>query len=291
MDIWHAIEANIVEATGSRFYIASRQPLGGGCINECWLLGDGRQQYFVKLNQATEAEMFQAEADGLRELARAEAIRVPEVVTSGVSGGKAWLVLEALALGARGRPAELGERLAALHRHQGEAFGWWRDNTIGRTPQYNQRHTDWVTFWREQRLRPQLRMAQGRGAGAGLLDAGERLGECLPVLFVDYQPRPSLLHGDLWGGNYAYTETGEPVLFDPAVYYGDHEADLAMTELFGGFEHEFYQAYQQAWPLDAGYQVRKRLYNLYHVLNHYNLFGGGYANQAEGMLRGLLAEL
>lgn len=291
MGHWQRIEAEICAATGDRFVIRSRKPVGGGCINEAWLIGDGRHQYFIKLNRASEAEMFQAEADGLRGLSAAGAIRVPRVYATGEGDGYAWLVLEALNLGGRGNPALLGEQLAALHHCQGKEFGWWRDNTIGRSPQHNHRESDWVTFWREWRLRPQLAMAAQRGAGAGLLDTGERLCELLPALFSEHKPRPSLLHGDLWGGNYAYTDTGEPVLFDPAVYYGDREADLAMTELFGGFDKAFYAAYQQISPLDAGYPVRKRLYNLYHILNHYYLFGGGYAQQAEDMMRQLLAEL
>jgi fructosamine-3-kinase len=113
----------------------------------------------------------------------------------------------------------------------------------------------------------------------------------MPDLFADYQPMPSLLHGDLWSGNYAVTQAGEPIIFDPAVYYGDREADLAMTELFGGFSQRFYAAYNETWPLDSGYQLRKTFYNLYHILNHFNMFGGGYARQAERMIEQLLSDL
>ena len=129
------------------------------------------------------------------------------------------------------------------------------------------------------------------GYGDDVAELGQRLSARLPDLFDGYTPEASLLHGDLWGGNWGVDVSGEPVLFDPAVYYGDREADLAMTELFGGFSREFYAAYRQAWPLDAGYSTRKKLYNLYHVLNHFNLFGGGYLSQAQGMIDALSSEI
>jgi len=183
----------------------------------------------------------------------------------------------------------LGRQLAALHRVTHTRFGWHRDNTIGSTPQINTQKNDWVTFYREQRLRYQLELAAENGYGGSLQRRGEQLLERLPAFFISYRPRPSLLHGDLWGGNHAALTDGTPVIFDPAVYYGDREADLAMTELFGGFGSGFYSAYRAAWPLDPGYRVRKDLYNLYHVLNHLNLFGGGYRGQAEQMVDRLLA--
>jgi fructosamine-3-kinase len=180
--------------------------------------------------------------------------------------------------------------LAALHRIEGNRFGWWRGNHIGATPQPNDPSPDWPDFWRQRRLGFQLDLAARQGHRGRLQGLGERLLERLPAL-LDHRPRPSLLHGDLWGGNLAYDPDGRPVVFDPAVYHGDREADLAMTELFGGFPSRFYAAYQAAWPLDPAYRVRKVLYNLYHVLNHLNLFGGGYLTQAEGMMQRLLAAL
>jgi len=197
-------------------------------------------------------------------------------------------VLGHLSLGGRGDPVERGRRLAALHRHTGDGFGWHRDNTIGATPQPNDAAGDWIDFYRHRRLAFQLSLAARRGLGRRALAKGERILDRLPGFFPGYRPDPSLLHGDLWGGNYGYAD-GQPVLFDPAVYHGDREADLAMTELFGGFPAEFHAAYRETWPLDPGYPVRRTLYNLYHVLNHYNLFGGGYAGQAERMLDELLA--
>jgi len=165
------------------------------------------------------------------------------------------------------------------------------DNTIGSTPQINAERADWVDFWREQRLGYQLELAAAKGAGEPLASRGRLLLDFLPKLFETYRPRASLLHGDLWSGNYAYLTDGRPVIFDPAVYYGDREAELAMTELFGGFQREFYAAYEAAWPLAAGYRTRKKLYQLYHILNHFNLFGGSYLDRALTLTESLLTEL
>jgi len=234
--------------------------------------------------------MFEAEADGLRELAASQRIRVPLPVCSGADARSSWLVLEDLSLERRGDEVPLARQLADLHRCTRPQFGWWRDNTIGATPQCNQDTPDWPSFWRDRRLGPQLAWARAHHAPRSLLESGERLQAALPAFFAGHTPVASLLHGDLWGGNYGYVG-GEPVLFDPAVYFGDRECDIAMTELFGGFTPRFHAAYREAWPLDPGYAERKILYNLYHVLNHFNLFGGGYAGQAEAMIRQLLASL
>ncbi len=287
---WTSIAQRISEATGTPFLVKSHDTVGGGCINSATVLEDGRRRFFVKLNDAGRLAMFEAEAEGLKEIARSRSVRVPRPVCSGTVDGSAYLVLEHLELtGADGRCLEqLGRELAQMHRATQKQFGWRLDNTIGSTPQINTPATDWVGFWREHRLGFQLDLAARHGRN--LMRPGERLMADLGEFFRSYRPTPSLLHGDLWGGNVGATG-GRPVIFDPAVYYGDREADLAMTELFGGFSSRFYQAYREAWPLDAGYKVRKTLYNLYHVLNHFNLFGGGYASQAERMLDSLLGEL
>jgi fructosamine-3-kinase len=289
--IWPAIAARIADATASPFTLERVSPVGGGCINDAHVLEGSGRRYFVKVNRAERADMFAAEAEGLAEILATGTVRVPQPLCHGVAEGTAWLALEHMELGGRGDGAELGRRLAALHRVTSSRFGWTRDNTIGSTPQPNTPGADWIVFYREHRLRFQLALAAANGFRGRLQAKGERLLEMLPRFFGDYAPPPSLLHGDLWSGNYGYERSGEPVLFDPAVYYGDREADLAMTELFGGFPPAFYGAYESEWPLDAGYRVRKRLYNLYHVLNHANLFGGGYASQAESMVDRLLAEL
>jgi fructosamine-3-kinase len=201
--------------------------------------------------------------------------------------------MESLSLGGgKARTMQtFAEQLANMHRHTKDKFGWHRDNTIGSTHQPNQWRDDWLDFWREQRLGYQLKLAGRHGARHSLIDKGEQLQDNLEVFFSGYQPEASLLHGDLWSGNYSIMSNGEPVIFDPAVYYGDREADIAMTELFGGFGHDFYSAYNNAWPLHDDYKLRKTFYNLYHIINHFNLFGGGYGSQAEGMIDRLLAEI
>ncbi len=290
--MWDDIGAAIGAATGEPFAIERRAGVGGGCINETLCLEGGGRRYFAKLNASGRLAMFEAEAAGLAAILATDTLRAPAPVALGTSGDRSWLVLEYIAFGRAGRStgALLGERLAQMHRCTAPAHGWDRDNTIGATPQPNPRSGDWVEFLRRHRLGYQLELAAGRGAPARLLDRGRRLLEDLDRFFTAYRPPPALLHGDLWGGNWSADERGAPVIFDPAVYFGDREADLAMTELFGGFDRDFYAAYDAAWPRDAGYSTRKVLYNLYHVLNHFNLFGGGYASQALGMVDRLLAE-
>ncbi|MBK1731316.1 fructosamine kinase family protein [Thiococcus pfennigii] len=293
MPDWQDIAARIAAATGEPFALRPPQHVGGGCINRAVRLGDGRRDYFVKLNDASQLAMFEAEAAGLAALAATATLRVPRPLCTGVSAGEAFLAMEYIPLG--GRPgadgkAAAGRLLATLHRASAPAFGWERDNTIGSTPQPNAPEPDWVVFWRERRLGHQLRLAAASGYRGRVQERGARLLEGFGAL-IDHAPRPSLLHGDLWGGNLGFDAAGRPVIFDPAVYYGDREADLAMTELFGGFGSDFYAAYREAWPLAPGYAVRKTLYNLYHILNHLNLFGGGYLAQAEGMIERLLAEI
>jgi len=288
-----AILDALAEVLGRRPVLQGQQAVGGGCINEAQRLDTDAGRFFVKTNEAALLPMFEAEAEGLRELAAAEAIRVPEPLATGTAAGWAFLVMEYLPTGPgkSDAAARMGRELAEMHRHTAARFGWHRDNTIGSTPQPNAWHSDWIAFWRERRLGHQLNLAARHGAPRILVDKGRRLEEGLDAFFSDYTPVPSVLHGDLWSGNAAFTAKGEPVIFDPAVYYGDREADLAMTELFGGFAAPFYDAYREAWPLDPGYPVRRTLYNLYHILNHFNLFGGGYASQAQRMTEQLLAEL
>jgi fructosamine-3-kinase len=293
MSLWPAISEHITAATGTAFQPKTPRSMGGGCINAAYLVEDGRRHFFVKTNRADQAAMFEAEAQGLDELARAQAIRVPRPVCFGTSDGHAYLVLEYIDLGSgKTQTAQrMGEQLAALHRTTAVRFGWKIDNTIGATPQPNAWLDDWLSFWRERRLGFQLQLAARKGLRGAVQTKGERLMEALPHFFAAYHPQPSLLHGDLWGGNWGADSGGNPVIFDPAVYYGDRETDLAMTELFGGFPGGFYVAYTDAYPLDPGYEARKTLYNLYHILNHYNLFGGGYGSQAERMIEQLLAEI
>lgn len=290
MQCANAVEAAIRDATGNSFSINLTRQAGGGCINQAWILEGNGKRYFVKTNSASHADMFAAEFDGLLELESANALRVPHPVTHGYAHDQTFLVLEFIELGDRVNWPEMGRRLATLHAVTAERFGWKRNNTIGSTPQINAWTVDWLDFLRTNRLGFQLELAARNNLGIRLNELGENLLIRLDVYFQGFRPVPSLLHGDLWSGNAGFSPTGEPVIFDPAVYYGDREADLAMTELFGGFGPSFYAAYREVWPLDPGYRIRKNLYNLYHILNHANLFGGGYISQAETMMRQLLAE-
>lgn len=285
------ISTALRDATHRSFKVRDVAPVSGGSINEAFRLqGADDSQYFLKLNTAPHFPMFVAEAAGLDALAATGTLRLPRPIALGTTDEQSFLVLEHLRLNPRGDARQLGERLTALHRCSNERFGFAQDNFIGTTPQPNGWKEDWIDFWRERRLGFQLRLAAENGHGARLQRPGEELLNALPSFFTDYIPRPSLLHGDLWGGNHAYLADGTPAIFDPAVYFGDRECDIAMTELFGGFPADFYAAYRAAWPLDAGYAKRRDLYNLYHILNHANLFGGGYAKQAEQMMHSLLRQ-
>jgi len=249
----------------------------------------GRGDAFVKTGPASALDMFEAEVEGLRELALASAIRVPAVIDCGIEDGRAFIALERLHFqpATPGTETLLGQQLAALHSHTEKRYGWHRDNTIGPTPQANPWTPDWLDFFRDHRLRPQLDLAARNGYSGELHSLGESLLQGLPALFDGYEPAASLCHGDLWNGNRGVAD-GVPVIFDPAVYYGDRESDIAMTMLFGGFGQEFYRAYERSWPMAAGHERRLRLYQLYHVLNHLNLFGSGYLGQALQMLQDLV---
>ena len=286
------MRAALEAATGRRFRASPAALSAGGGFASCQRWDSESGPVFVKVAPIAHATLLEAEADALRELAGAKAVRVPAVLGLGTSGAHAFLAMEWIDFSSAGTRTEamLGEQLARLHRITVAQFGWHRDNTIGATPQHNDWTTDWVEFYARHRLGYQLDVAERAGHGGRWLDRGHRLCERLGTFFADYRPLPSLLHGDLWGGNWAADASGAPVLFDPATYYGDREADLAMTHLFGGFGRTFYAAYETAWPLDPGAGTRRDLYNLYHVLNHLNLFGGGYRAQAESMIERLLAQ-
>jgi fructosamine-3-kinase len=288
-----AIAEQISEATECVFTPLSCRPLAGGDINAAYCLQSEKKAYFVKLNSIQLAAMFAAEFAGLKELQNTNTLRVPTPIINGTTADNAYLVLEYINLHSANKTSDrlLGEQLARLHQLQQPYFGWRQDNTIGSTPQGNNKSSNWLQFWREKRLGFQLNLAAKNGYTGRLQANGTKLCDEMAVFFTSYQPTPALLHGDLWAGNVAVDEMGRPVIFDPACYYGDREADLAMTELFGGFSQDFYAAYQDYFPLDPEYRIRKNLYNLYHILNHLNLFGGGYLRQADDMIARLLAEI
>ena len=290
---WQNIEDSLNIKLGRPFKWKNRREVRGGGINRAFIVDGVRESLFIKVNQDTMLPSFAVEAKALKEIASTNTVRVPEVLGFGVSGGMAYLALENLNLdyGTAATQAKLGEKLARMHTFTLPKFGWTWDNAIGSTPQHNSQTDDWIRFWKTQRIGFQLDLAASKGYTGRLQDLGAELLACMDQLFLGHRPSPSLLHGDLWSGNTAITRSGEHVIFDPASYYGDRECDLAMTELFGGFNREFYVAYVSILPNDDGYAVRKTVYNLYHILNHLNLFGGGYLLQVETAMEHLLSEL
>ncbi len=287
---WPGIITQLKETVCPAFVAERITTIGGGCINQAFCLEGQGKRLFIKINHARCLSMFAGERAGLDEITQSATLRVPQPLCHGIEQDFSWLALEFIPMQQRGNQAMLGTALASMHRHTADQFGWKHDNTIGVTSQKNLPSSDWVAFWRQHRLGFQLNLAKKNGYVGRLQKLGEQLTSSLAYFFTD-SPPASLLHGDLWSGNYAFTDNGQPVVFDPAVYYGDRETDLAMTELFGGFSADFYAAYQAAWPLDDGYRTRKSLYNLYHILNHLNLFGEHYLQQAETTMGRLLADI
>jgi len=289
---WGSIVQHIESVTGNKFKMRQSHRLAGGSINAVFMLSDHKaQQYCVKTNQVEKKAMFAAEAAGLHALANSATIKVPKPICYGDDAKQSYIVIEYLSLDGLVNQVLLGEQLAAMHKVTVERFGWQRDNTIGITHQANAWQKDWLVFWREQRLGYQLKLAANRGYTGELQVLGEKLLLNMSSLFVGRKIVPSMLHGDLWAGNVAGLTDGTPVIFDPAFYYGDRETDLAMTYVFGGFTSDFYAAYQNAYPLDEGFELRKTFYSIYHILNHLNMFGGSYQGQAVDMLRRVIAEI
>jgi fructosamine-3-kinase len=293
--MWEQIAAHIRQVTGQDFQGNHRRPVGGGSINQAYALSDRDRRaaaspnlaYFVKINQASRVAMFEVEAIALKQMAATQSIRVPQPICYGTIDNSAYIVMEWLDFGYGDHQAwdNMGKNLAALHRVTAQGFGWEQNNTIGSTPQINDWKSSWVEFFTEQRLGYQFQLARRKG---GHFPQQDKLMAAIPNLLTGHEPQPSLVHGDLWSGNAAVTQQGEAVIFDPAAYFGDREVDIAMTQLFGSFPANFYSAYDEAFPLPPGYPQRRVLYNLYHILNHFNLFGGGYESQTNQMIESLV---
>jgi fructosamine-3-kinase len=288
---WQLVRQFLVDKTGRKIGRLEASPLSGGEINRAWRLSDGRYQYFIKTNSPDRLAMFEAEMIGLNEILASNSIRAPGPLACGIVDQQAFIVLEYLDLSGRPDPVRLAQQLASMHQCTRDQYGFAVDNTIGTTAQVNSFSRDWIGFWQQQRLGYQLSLARTNGYGNELFDTGMRLNEQLGHFFSDYTPLASLLHGDLWSGNQGADSTGNPVVYDPACYYGDHETDLAMMELFGSPGQRFFDAYDDLFPIGAGYKARRELYNLYHILNHANLFGASYVSQAKQMIASLLAQV
>lgn len=281
------LESALRSATDSELRITGSTPVSGGCIHAAYRLKSESRDYFLKHNRADRLPVFRAEAKALKQIAATETLRVPQVITVGSFEDHAYLLMEAIDFSSGGNPdwGQLGRKLAQLHRATSGQYGFIEDNWIGANPQPNAWETDWPTFFRERRLRPQFELA----ARAGIrFQQTEKLLDKIESQLSGHRPKASLLHGDLWSGNVGFTEKGEPLVFDPASYYGDRETDIAFSEYFGGFSPDFYEAYTAEWPLDPGYKTRRPLYNLYHVLNHANLFGSSYVSEAQQMIDDLV---
>ncbi len=291
MTLPSALRARLAELLGAP--VEQEQPVYGGDINQSAQFTCGRRPYFVKWNEQAPADMFPTEAHGLQLLDEAHAVRVPRVIAQGDAAGHAagdcpaFLVLEWIETGSKygsGQAlADFGAALAALHRHTADQHGLDRDNYIGRLPQPNTRSPRWSAFYRDQRIGYQMGLARRLGRLPHYReDVLTRLMDRLPDLLDDKMMPPSLIHGDLWGGNYMIDNRNCAVLIDPAVCYGHREMDLAMSELFGGFSPSFYDAYFEAYPA-PGYPERRALYQLYYILAHLNLFGESYGSRVDAI--------
>lgn len=290
MPDWSSCYAALRDAGIEIDTTATPRAVGGGDISDAWRVRARDGDIFLKTGPVDSADMFAAEAIGLAEIAASDTVRVPGAIGTGVAGPLAWIALEWLDMQSGNAESEalLGASLAAMHRVTSAAHGWQRDNTIGATPQVNTQCNEWWRFWQDHRLGAQLDLAARYGYTGRVQSLGRELMASTQAFFSGHEPSPALLHGDLWGGNQARIGD-EPVIFDPAVYYGDRETDLAMTRLFGGFGAGFYAAYEAAWPLPAGHENRLPMYQLYHVLNHLNLFGRSYLGRSEALMERLLA--
>jgi fructosamine-3-kinase len=264
--------------------------VGGGCIADSRVITTKSGRKFF-LKQGFSNGMFRKEANGLKELAKPGVIKVPGVIDCGDD----YLILEYIGQGAKKKDffEDFGHKLALLHRHHGRYFGFFEDNFIGSTPQENipseEEAHNWPLFYWNKRLMFQFRLAEKNGyADNTMLHLFASLEKVYEKILEGSEEPPALMHGDLWGGNYMSDSKGNPVLIDPAVYYGHREADLAMTKLFGGFSAAFYRAYEETWPLQEGASEREPVYLLYHVMNHLNLFGTGYYSQAIRLLEKLI---
>ncbi|WP_199608651.1 fructosamine kinase family protein [Flocculibacter collagenilyticus] len=284
--MWNTIAQQISEHINTTFIISEKHQLSGGDVNLAYKINDERHTFFIKINEKHYLDNFNAEAFSLEKLTATRSVKVPEVILTGSTLNNAYLVTEFLPFNEKKcNWSLLASQLAACHQSvEQEMFGWDDDNFIGHTPQPNCWKKKWCSFFAEQRIGWQLQLLEEQNIH--LLDINE-ITSFIKNKLASHQPTPSLLHGDLWRGNLSFCD-GNPVIFDPACYFGDREVDIAMTELFGRLPDEFYATYNEILPLSDGYQTRKEIYNLYHILNHALMFKGHYIQQAKAMITKIL---
>jgi protein-ribulosamine 3-kinase len=285
-DQFSFFEGVFFQTFGFDVQIKNYQLIGGGNINTAVRVETSAGTYFVKFNSTHYEGMFEAEEKGLKLLAETKSIRVPKVLQWGNVEGKDFLVLEFIE---STRPKlnyweSLGEQLAELHKHSNQIFGLNHSNYIGKIEQQNDFRTDWISFFIEKRLQPQAGLAYYNGLiSKELYKRFEGLYKHLPNLLPT--EKPALVHGDLWSGNVMIDEIGSPCLVDPAVHFGNREAELAFTTLFGGFDTKFYNRYDEVFPLVPGIEDRFLLYNVYPLMVHVNIFGTSYLAPVERLLK------
>ncbi|WLR48862.1 fructosamine kinase family protein [Halobacillus litoralis] len=267
--------------------VRSIKPISGGDINQSFYVETDRRPYFIKFNENVASHFFQAEAEGLRLIKETGAIRVPDVYHYDCPDGdeKASLVMEWIEKGSLNASHSLGKSLAHMHHHTSEKYGYGKPTFVGELDQTNEWCTAWTEYYRRYRLGGQLEIGMAEGTISGLRE--ERLKRLMDRIeeFIPRKPKASLLHGDLWGGNWMSTRDGEPVLIDPSVLYGDHAFELALTELFGGFPSNFFDQYNTYFQLPDDYQDTKPIYQLFYLLAHLNMFGEMYGSQVDRILK------
>jgi fructosamine-3-kinase len=279
--MWNAISQHISNAIEFDFKITERTRVRAGEISESYIVSNDVDRYFVKINHRSFLPNFTAEVENLQKLRNTSCVSVPEFITIGQSKEQSFIVLNyhpIKELESSKNSYMFGQQLAQLHKWgEQKEYGFDADNYIGNSLQPNRWQRKWHKFFSEQRIGFQLQLLKEKGINFGSID---ELVDIVDHTLKHHHPRPALLHGDLWQGNVANAPFG-PITYDPACYWGDRECDIAMTELFGGFDSEFYRGYNDEYPMCNGYESRKLVYNFYHILNHCNLYGGHYLDDAE----------
>ena len=289
MNILKNIEYQISRVSQVEFEIISKNSVAGGDINQAFHLVGRDKSFFVKLNRIDLYDMFLQESISLREIESTGAITTPQVVFVGEHQQYSFLVLEYLSLLQRGNISTFAISLAKMHQTTNCQFGFQANNYIGKTPQINHWNESWGEFFCNQRLEFQIGLLLDKKPTTELFENWKTLKKLLLAYFNNHQPVPALVHGDLWQGNYGFNRAGKPLLYDPACYYGDHEVDLAMLELFADPGKDFFVNYKKIHNVEVGYKFRKKIYNLYHILNHANLFGGSYLAQSYSRISELIS--